>query len=668
MKNRVRAAFGVVVVLSSVAFVTLAPLQSGTPAGAAPLELQYTGAAQIFVVPAEVTRIVIDTYGAQGGPWDTTKCQTGGFGGRARATIDVTPGEVLQVFVGGAGGTVGSPSGNVGGFNGGGDGRDATFTPSRGGGGASDVRRAPYGLDDRILVAGGGGGAGTFSGLGGGGGGGAANGGAGALLISGGGGGTQTAGGEAGANEDDGGSVATGGTFGFGGSGGADKDGGPAGGGGGGGWFGGGGGGGREEDAGAGGGGGSSYGPVGALLERGARGNTGVCESGPLDGLVTIVPSPTTGVFHPVSPERLLDTRSGLGAPAGAVPGGTSVDLMVDGRGGVPPFGVTSVVLSVTVTEPVAAGFVTVYPCGQELPTVSNLNFSAGQSVSNQVVVKVGDGGKVCLFTNITAHLIADVSGWYSGPGSVPGARFHSLPPDRFIDTREGVKVHGGQPLVLNVIGGHGVPAPTVSAVSAVTMNVTVTEPDARGFLTVYPCGQAVPAVSNLNFSAGQTVANLVTVKVGTDGQVCLFSNVGTHLIADASGWFGPEGASRGNAYTSMVPQRTLDTRIGVGSSNQPLAAGAIRPLTVLGRKGVPKEGIDAVVLNVTATDTVGDGFVTVYPCGEAVPNASNLNFTAGRTVPNLVTVDLGDDGQVCLYSSARTHLVADVEGWFADD
>jgi hypothetical protein len=117
-----------------------------------------------------------------------------------------------------------------------------------------------------------------------------------------------------------------------------------------------------------------------------------------------------------------------------------------------------------------------------------------------------------------------------------------------------------------------------------------------------------------------------------------------------------------------MVPQRTLDTRIGVGSSNQPIAAGAIRSLTVRGRKGVPKDDVDAVVLNVTVTDTVGDGFLTVFPCGEAVPRASNLNFTSGQTVPNLVTVDLGDDGQVCLYSSARTHVVADVAGWFADD
>jgi alpha-tubulin suppressor-like RCC1 family protein len=74
---------------------------------------------------------------------------------------------------------------------------------------------------------------------------------------------------------------------------------------------------------------------------------------------------------------------------------------------------------------------------------------------------------------------------------------------------------------------------------------------------------------------------------------------------------------------------------------------------------------VDAVALNVTVTGPTGPGFVTVWPCGQARPLASNLNFTAGQTVPNAVLVKLGAGGAVCLYNSATTHLVVDVGGWF---
>jgi hypothetical protein len=360
---------------------------------------------------------------------------------------------------------------------------------------------------------------------------------------------------------------------------------------------------------------------------------------------------------------RLLDTRVGLGAPLGASTGGTELRLHVGG-GDVPSTGADAVVLNVTATEPMGAGFVAAYPCGGGIPTVSNLNFTAGQTVPNQVVVKVGEGGDVCLFSNVTTHLIADVGGWYAAPGGAPGARFHPVTPDRFIDTRETTKVEGGSPLALTVVGGHGVPGPETSPVTAVTMNVTVTEPEASGFVTVYPCGQDVPTVSNLNFVAGQTIANLVTVKVGAGGQVCLFSNVSTHLIADASGWYGAEGATDGSSYTAISPSRLLDTRIGNGTDVPPAASG-VRNLTVLDRNGVPATGVDAVVLNVTAVEPSGAGFVTVYPSGQPIPTASNLNFTAGAVVPNLVTVRVGADGQICLYTSTNAHLVVDIAGYF---
>jgi hypothetical protein len=70
------------------------------------------------------------------------------------------------------------------------------------------------------------------------------------------------------------------------------------------------------------------------------------------------------------------------------------------------------------------------------------------------------------------------------------------------------------------------------------------------------------------------------------------------------------------------------------------------------------------VVVNVTAVQADGDGFVTVWPCGQPRPTASNLNVRAGQIVPNLVVAKLGRDGKVCLYSHVGIDLIADLQGW----
>jgi len=130
-----------------------------------------------------------------------------------------------------------------------------------------------------------------------------------------------------------------------------------------------------------------------------------------------VVPTtaPPSG-YVSLDPVRLLDTRSdgatvdGLFRAGGKLAGGQEIALQVGGRGGVPG-GAGAVVLNVTVTEPDAAGFLTVYPCGTPRPNASNLNFSVAQTIPNNVIVKVGTGGTVCLFTQSTTHLIADING-----------------------------------------------------------------------------------------------------------------------------------------------------------------------------------------------------------------------------------------------------------------
>jgi hypothetical protein len=140
----------------------------------------------------------------------------------------------------------------------------------------------------------------------------------------------------------------------------------------------------------------------------------------PAQAVATVTP----GGFTSLTPSRVLDTRTGVGASkAAAVAAGGTVHLQVAGVGGVPGSGVSAVVLNVTVTAPGTAGYLTVYGDGTALPAVSNLNFVAGQSVPNLVIAPVGANGKVALHNGSagTVHLVADVSGWFTNTNAVPG-------------------------------------------------------------------------------------------------------------------------------------------------------------------------------------------------------------------------------------------------------
>ncbi|MGB6518173.1 MAG: glycine-rich protein, partial [Candidatus Cybelea sp.] len=136
----------------------------------------YTGTQQNFTVPSGVTHVRVTASGASGNG-NTRFHMGGGKGGLVKATIPVTSGETLAIFVGGEGGKS-SAIGGHGGFNGGGNGGvtgSGSANGGNGGGGGSDVRENGTGLANRIVVAGGGGGAGGFAiyvaGLGGAGGG-----------------------------------------------------------------------------------------------------------------------------------------------------------------------------------------------------------------------------------------------------------------------------------------------------------------------------------------------------------------------------------------------------------------------------------------------------------------------------------------------------------------
>jgi hypothetical protein len=255
-------------------------------------------------------------------------------------------------------------------------------------------------------------------------------------------------------------------------------------------------------------------------------------------------------------------------------------------------------------------------------------------------------------------------AGAQAAPAAVPpgAGSFVPLSPRRLVDTRDG----GGAPLPAAatleavVAGAVGVPA---EGVVAVALTLTATEATARGFLTLWPAGQPRPVASVLNVAAGDTRANLAVTPLGAGGAVAVFTQGGAHVVLDVVGYWLATGAPvAAGRFAGVDPVRVLDTRLGTGGPAGPLPAGGSRTLDLA---GLAPAGAAGVALSVTTTEVANPGFVTVWPAGEPLPLASNLNAGAGGTRANLVLVPLGAGRAVSLFSSGGGHLVADLVGWF---
>ena len=254
-----------------------------------------------------------------------------------------------------------------------------------------------------------------------------------------------------------------------------------------------------------------------------------------------------------------------------------------------------------------------------------------------------------------------------------------SVAPVRLLDTRDGDDfktidnefegegpITAGGEIELTVAGRGGVDDDAIAAV----MNVGVIRPDARGFLTIYPCGEDRPLASNTNYSAGGVVSNPVFAQIGEDGKVCIYSSAGAELYADLNASV-PDGGSP----MPLLPARLLDTRDGddfkttdnLFEGDGPIQAGTEVELQVTGRGEVPDDA-SAVALNVGAVRPDERGFLTIYPCGEDRPLTSSVNYAPGTTVSNAANALIGEDGKVCIYSSKTVNVIADVNATIPDD
>ncbi len=375
------------------------------------------------------------------------------------------------------------------------------------------------------------------------------------------------------------------------------------------------------------------------------------------------------------TPARLLNST-----PLAA---GGSLAVQVTGQGGIPTTGVASVVLNVTDLGSGGSGAVAVYPQSSTVPGTSNINFSTGQTISNQVITGINPtNGQISVTSEFAAsNVIVDIVGWYATASGTAGGTFTALTPARLLDTRTTnppgtcastcATIPAGGTLTLNVAGHGGVPA---SGVASVAVNATAVNESANGYLRLWPTGGTEPSTSNLNYSASQVLSELAIVKLSASGQITIRSLSTSDVIIDVFGWFSSTANPAASTFTAASPQRILDTRSAtrtgqcVGTCST-LGAGGTIKLQVTGQGGVPVSGVTAVVVNLTgiATTSPGGGSVVAYKDGVTTPTATSLTeLGLGLPVANTAIVPVAANGMIDISSQLASDLLVDVEGWYS--
>ena len=370
--------------------------------------------------------------------------------------------------------------------------------------------------------------------------------------------------------------------------------------------------------------------------------------------------------YTPNTLTRLLDTRAGQPFEGGAGTGqklspATGVQaLLIAGRGGVAP-DATAVSLNFTITGAVGNGFLRAYPCLTP-STASTLNFTTGSTVANHTIMGLGDSKSVCIEVSSAVHVIVDVAGAFG-----PSSQVHAISPARLLDTRPGQPTIDGSfsgvgvvpangTVTLQVAGRGGVPI----GATAVWLNTVAVGPTGNGFVTAYPCGIR-PLASSLNYVAGVNRANGALVKLNSSGQLCLYTNMATHLLADVTASVDPSAP-----VTVNSPVRLVDTRVGqqtidgIDAGGGAWAANTSYDYSLRSRVGIEPAG-RAVVLNVTGLSST-NGYITIARCFSGA-SGSTINIGPGKAVANTVIVELFPGDRICGTSSVAAQVIIDLEG-----
>ena len=281
-----------------------------------------------------------------------------------------------------------------------------------------------------------------------------------------------------------------------------------------------------------------------------------------------------------------------------------------------------------------------------------------------------------------------------AGAAALHGSTYTAMTPYRIVDTRAqycvqcgtgGLSAYETRTISVASYAPPGYGGPTVpNTATAVVLNVTAVSPTNGTYLSVFPAGTPRPNASSLNAPIYGQIANLVTVALGSGGDVEIFNNdANVDLVVDVEGYYSNSGSTIGEYHSLAAPVRACDTRSGHGTAcnngtaDNALGPGSVRAITVTGGiTGIPADGTAAaVVMNLTGIADYLDTWLTVFPpdpvshaCG-APPTASNLNLPRYTSQPNRVIVRVDSTtGQVCIFNAnGSINLAVDVNGWFGN-
>ena len=377
--------------------------------------------------------------------------------------------------------------------------------------------------------------------------------------------------------------------------------------------------------------------------------------------------------FHPVTPCRLVDTRSPGGYPISGsrMAAAESRSFAVPSSSCAIPSAATAYSLNATVVPTGPLGYLTMWPTGQAKPLVSTLNSPDGRVKANAAIVPAGTSGAISVYVTDATDLVLDVNGYFMPAGSGGELAFYPLAPCRISDTRNAPGTNGGPRMAagetrsISPSNVCGIP----STAQALSLNYTVVPPGPLGYLTTWPTGQTRPLVSTLNAPTGTIVANAAIVPTGSGGQVSIFVTNATDVIVDVNGYFAPPGTG-GLSFYAAAPCRVVDTRNAAGAFGGPqLAASSVRSWAVPSSACSIPSTAQAYSLNATVVPGGSLGYLTLWPAGITQPTASTLNAPDGALTSNAAIVPAGtgaSSGSISAFVTGTTHLLLDVNGYFA--
>ena len=388
--------------------------------------------------------------------------------------------------------------------------------------------------------------------------------------------------------------------------------------------------------------------------------------------LTMIAASPVWGQlqFIPVTPCRVADTRGPAGPLGGpTMTAGTRSFVVPQSACGIPATA-QAYSLNVTVVPPGRLTYLTLWPTGQNQPYVSTLNSWAGDVVANAAIVPAGAGGAVSVFVTNTTDVILDINGYFAASNASNAFAFYPATPCRVVDTRGATGQFGGPSMSAGQQRDFPVPL-SACAIPATargySLNATVVPGGYLGFLTMWPTGETRPNASTLNSWKGKIVANAALVPAGTNESVSVYVSNPTNTILDINGYFGQPGFTGALTFHPVTPCRIADTRNANSPFGGPeMGASTARTFPIPASAcGIPAAA-EAYSLNVTVVPDGTLAYLTTWPTGSSRPTVSTLNSFDGSVVANAAIVPAGAGGGIDVFVTNQTHVVLDINGYFA--